>query len=124
HLGFIALGIFALNDNGLNGAVIQIINHGIIIAALFLIVGVVEARTGTRDLYEIAGLEKRMPWLYFLFLVVTLAGLGMPGMNSFVGEFSIMLGAFQLSWIYAVAAGGGVILACWYMLRLHQGVMH
>jgi NADH-quinone oxidoreductase subunit M len=124
HLGFIALGIFTLTDNGLNGAIIQIINHGIIIAALFLIAGMVEARTGTRNLQEIAGLEKRMPWLYFFFLVATLAGLGMPGMNSFVGEFTILLGAFQLNWIYAVLAGGGVVLACWYMLRLHQGVMH
>jgi NADH-quinone oxidoreductase subunit M len=124
HLGFIALGIFSLTQNGVNGAIIQIINHGLIIAALFLIVGMIEARAGTRDLHEIAGLEKRMPWLYFLFLVVTLAGLGMPGMNSFVGEFTIMLGAFQLSWVYAVLAGGGVILACWYMLRLHQGLMH
>jgi len=124
HLGFIALGIFSLTTNGINGAVIQIINHGIIISALFLIVGYVEARTGTRDLGELSGLERRMPWLYFFFLVATLAGLGMPGMNSFVGEFTIMLGAFQLNWIYAVLAGGGVILACWYMLRLHQGLMH
>ncbi|MBV9101503.1 MAG: NADH-quinone oxidoreductase subunit M [Candidatus Dormibacteraeota bacterium] len=124
HLGFIALGIFSLTQNGVNGAIIQIINHGIIIAALFLIVGMIEARTGTRELHELSGLEKRMPWLYFLFLVATLAGLGMPGMNSFVGEFTIMLGAFQLNWIYAVLAGGGVILACWYMLRLHQGLMH
>ena len=124
HLGFIALGIFSLTTNGLNGAVIQIINHGIIISALFLIVGYVEARTGTRDLGELSGLERRMPWLYFFFLVATLAGLGMPGMNSFVGEFTIMLGAFQLNWVFAVLAGGGVIIACWYMLRLHQGLMH
>jgi NADH-quinone oxidoreductase subunit M len=124
HLGFIALGIFTLNANGVNGALIQMVNHGIIIAGLFLIVGYVEARTGTRDRGEIAGLEKRMPWLYFFFLVATLAGLGMPGMNSFVGEFTIMLGAFQLHWLYAVLAGGGVVLACWYMLRLHQGLMH
>jgi NADH-quinone oxidoreductase subunit M len=124
HLGFIALGIFSLTDNGINGAVIQIINHGIIISALFLIVGYVEARTGTRDLGELSGLERRMPWLYFFFLVATLAGLGMPGMNSFVGEFTIMLGAFQLNWVYAVLAGGGVVLAAWYMLRLHQGLMH
>jgi NADH-quinone oxidoreductase subunit M len=124
HLGFIALGIFSLTNNGINGAVIQIINHGIIISALFLIVGFIEQRTGTRDLGELSGLERRMPWLYFFFLVATLAGLGMPGMNSFVGEFTIMLGAFQLNWVYAVLAGGGVILACWYMLRLHQGLMH
>ena len=124
HLGFIALGIFSLTANGVNGAIIQIVNHGIIIAALFLIVGFIEARTGTRDLSRLSGLEKRMPWLYALFLVVTLAGLGMPGMNSFVGEFTIMLGAFQLNWIYAVVAGFGVVLACWYMLRMHQGLMH
>ena len=79
HLGFIALGIFSLTTNGLNGAVIQIVNHGIIISALFLIVGFIESRTGTRDLHELSGLERRMPWLYFLFLVATLASLGMPG---------------------------------------------
>ncbi|HEX6538009.1 MAG TPA: NADH-quinone oxidoreductase subunit M, partial [Candidatus Dormibacteraeota bacterium] len=124
HLGFIALGIFTVTTNGVNGAIIQIVNHGIIIAALFLIVGYVEQRTGTRDLRQLAGLEKRMPWLYVLFLVATLAGLGMPGTNSFVGEFTIMLGAFQFNWVYAVLAGGGVVLACWYMLRLHQGLMH
>jgi NADH-quinone oxidoreductase subunit M len=124
HLGFIVLGVFALNVNGINGAIIQMVNHGIIIAALFLVVGYVEARTGTRDRHEIAGLERRMPWLYALFLVVTLAGLGMPGMNTFVGEFTILLGAFQASPALAVLAGLGVILACWYMLRLHQGLMH
>jgi NADH-quinone oxidoreductase subunit M len=124
HLGFIALGIFTLTTNGVNGAVIQIVNHGIIITALFIIVGLVEERTGTRDIRELAGLERRMPWLYAFFLVATLAGLGMPGMNTFVGEFSIMLGAFQLHPVYAVAAGMGVVLACWYMLRLHQGLMH
>jgi NADH-quinone oxidoreductase subunit M len=65
-----------------------------------------------------------MPVLYVFFLIVTLAGLGMPGMNSFVGEFTIMLGAFQAAPVLAVLAGVGVVLACWYMLRLHQGVMH
>jgi NADH-quinone oxidoreductase subunit M len=124
HLGFVTLGIFALNVNGINGAIIQMVNHGIVIAALFLVVGYIEARAGTRDLHEIAGLEKRMPWLYALFLVITLAGLGMPGMNTFVGEFTIMLGAFQASPLLAVLAGMGVVLACWYMLRLHQGLMH
>ncbi|MGI8846807.1 MAG: complex I subunit 4 family protein [Candidatus Dormibacteria bacterium] len=124
HLGFIGLGIFSLNNNGLNGALIQIVNHGIIISALFLVVGMIEQRTGTRDRHELAGLEKRMPWLYFFFLIITLAGLGLPGMNTFVGEFSIMLGAFQSSWVWAVLAGVGVVLASWYMLRLHQGLMH
>jgi NADH-quinone oxidoreductase subunit M len=124
HLGFIALGIFSLNQNGLNGALIQIVNHGVIIAALFLVASMIEARTGTRDRREMAGLEKRMPWLYVFFLVITLASLGMPGTNGFVGEFTIMLGAFQYAWILAVLAGAGVVLAAWYMLRLHQGLMH
>ena len=123
HLGFVVLGIFTFNQNGLNGAVIQMVNHGIIIAALFLIAGWIEERTGTRDLREITGLEKRMPWMYAFFLVVTLAALGMPGMNTFVGEFTIMLGAFQAAPALAVVAGVGVVLACWYMLRLHQGLM-
>ncbi|MDQ2960784.1 MAG: NADH-quinone oxidoreductase subunit M [Candidatus Dormibacteraeota bacterium] len=124
HLGFIALGIFTLTNNGVNGAVLQVVNHGIIIAALFLAVGIIEERTGTRDIRELGGLEKRMPWFYGFFLVVTLAGLGMPGLNSFAGEFAIMLGAFQLNPAYAVLTGVGVVLACWYMLRLHQGTMH
>jgi NADH-quinone oxidoreductase subunit M len=124
HLGFVTLGIFTLNQNGLNGAIIQMVNHGLIIAALFLIVGWIEERTGTRDLREITGLNARMPVLYGFFLVVTLAGLGLPGMNTFVGEFTIMLGAFQAAPALAVLAGVGVVLACWYMLRLHQGVMH
>ena len=124
HLGFIVLGIFSLDQNGLNGALIQMVNHGIIIATLFVIVGIIEARTGTRDRRQLAGLEKRMPWLYALFLVATLAGLGMPGTNSFVGEFTILLGAWQASYLLVVFAVLGVVLATWYMLRLHQGLMH
>jgi NADH-quinone oxidoreductase subunit M len=124
HLGFIVLGIFSLTANGINGAIIQMVNHGIVIAALFLIVDYIEQRCGTRELREIAGLEKRMPWLYAFFLVVTLAGLGMPGTNGFVGEFTILLGAWQAAPVLAILAGGGVILAAWYMLRLHQGLMH
>jgi NADH-quinone oxidoreductase subunit M len=124
HLGFIALGIFSLDQNGINGAVIQIVNHGIIIAGLFLVVGLVEARTGTRDIRELGGLQRRMPWLYVCFLVITLGALGLPGTSGFVGEFTIMLGAFQYYWPLAVLAGVGVLLAAWYMLRMHQGMMH
>jgi NADH-quinone oxidoreductase subunit M len=124
HLGFIALGIFSLDQNGINGALIQIVNHGIIIAGLFLVVAMVEARTGTRDIRELGGLQKRMPWLYLFFLVITLGALGLPGTNGFVGEVTIMLGAFQYFWPLAVLAGVGVLLAGWYMLRMHQGMMH
>ena len=123
HLGFVVLGIFSLSPNGVNGAVIQMVNHGVVITALFLVVDIVEQRCGTRDLREISGLEKRMPWFYAFFAVFTLAGLGMPGMNTFVGEFTIMLGAWQAAPVLAVLAGGGVILACWYMLRMHQGLV-
>lgn len=122
HLGFIVLGIFALNVDGLNGAMIQMINHGIIIAALFICVGAFESRFASRDLGELGGLAKPMPVMAGLFLVVALAGLGMPLLNSFVGEFLTLLGAFQVSPAWAVLASLGVVLACWYMLRLYQGV--
>ncbi len=122
HLGFVVLGIFSLNVDGLNGAIIQMVNHGIVIAALFICVGVVESRFATRTLSQLGGLARPMPVLAGLFLVVTLAGLGMPLLNGFVGEFLILLGAFQASPVWAVLASLGVILACWYMLRLYQGL--
>ena len=122
HLGFVVLGIFALNVDGLNGAIIQMVNHGLIIAALFICVGIFEARFGTRRLRDLGGLAKAMPVMAGIFLVVALAGLGMPLMNSFVGEFLILLGAFQVSPAWAVVASLGVILAAWYMLRLYQGL--
>ncbi len=122
HLGFVVLGIFALNVDGLNGAIIQMVNHGIVIAALFICVGIVESRFATRTLSQLGGLARPMPVLAGLFLVVTLAGLGMPLLNSFVGEFLILLGAFQASPVWAVLASLGVILACWYMLRMYQGL--
>ncbi len=122
HLGFVVLGIFSLNVDGLNGAIIQMVNHGIIIAALFICVGVYEARFATRDLRELGGLARPMPIMAGIFLIAALAGLGMPLMNSFVGEFLVLLGAFQVSPAWAVVASLGVILACWYTLRLYQGV--
>ena len=122
HLGFVVLGIFSLNVDGLNGAIIQMVNHGIVIAALFICVGIVESRFATRTLSQLGGLARPMPVLAGLFLVVTLAGLGMPLLNGFVGEFLILLGAFQASPVWAVLASLGVILACWYMLRLYQGL--
>ncbi|MGH7642501.1 MAG: complex I subunit 4 family protein [Candidatus Dormibacteria bacterium] len=122
HMGFIVLGIFSLTLDGLNGAIIQMVNHGLIIAALFICVGVYEARFATRDLRELSGLAKPMPVMAGLFLIAALAGLGMPLMGSFVGEFLTLLGAFQVSPAWAVVASLGVVLACWYMLRLYQGV--
>jgi NADH-quinone oxidoreductase subunit M len=124
HMGFIVLGIFAFNQQGQQGAVLQMVNHGLIVPALFLLVAWVAARTGTRDRSVLKDLAPRMPVLAGFFLVVTLAALGLPGLNSFVGEFMTLLGAWQLSPWLAVAGCLGLLLAPIYMLRLFQGVMY
>ena len=121
HLGFIGLGIFAANLLGIEGALVQMINHGVIIAALFLIVGMIERRTGTRLRGELLGLAAVAPVFAALFLIVSLAALGLPGLNGFVGEFLIMLGAWTAFVPLAVGAGIGVVLAAWYVLRFYQG---
>ncbi len=124
HMGFIVLGIFAFNVQGQQGAVLQMVNHGIIIAALFLIVGWIGDVTGVRDRSALAGLALRMPLMAGVFAVVTLAALGLPGLNSFVGEFMTLLGAWQRAPLLAVFGAIGLVLAPVYMLRLFQGVMH
>jgi NADH-quinone oxidoreductase subunit M len=123
HMGFIVLGIFAFNIQGQQGAIIQMVNHGIIIAALFLIVGWIADRVGTRDRSAIAGLALRMPVMAGVFAVVTLAALGLPGLNSFVGEFMTLLGAWERLPVLAIVGAIGLVLAPLYMLRLFQGVM-
>ena len=124
HMGFIVLGIFAFNQQGVQGAVLQMVNHGIIVPALFLFVAWIEQRTGTRDRSQLAGLSPRLPVLSAVFMIVVLAALGLPGLNSFVGEFLTLLGAWQLSPWLAVVACIGLVLAPVYMLRLFQGVMY
>jgi NADH-quinone oxidoreductase subunit M len=124
HMGFIVLGIFSFNQQGQQGAVVQMVNHGILIPALFLLVAWVAARTGTRDRSVLKDLAPRMPVMTGIFLIVTLAALGLPGLNSFVGEFMTLLGAWQFSPWLAVAACIGLLLAPIYMLRLFQGVMY
>ena len=121
HLGFIGLGIFAGNLLGIEGALVQMVNHGVIIAALFLIVGMIERRSGTRDRAQLRGLGASAPAFAALFLVISLAALGLPGLNGFIGEFLIMLGAWTAFVPMAVGAGIGVILAAWYVLRFYQG---
>lgn len=121
HLGFIGLGIFTGNLLGIEGALVQMINHGVIIAALFLVVGMIERRAGTRLRSELRGLAATAPLFAALFLVISLAALGLPGLNGFVGEFLIMLGAWTSFLPLAVGAGIGVVLAAWYVLRFYQG---
>ncbi len=129
HLGFITLGIFALNNVGVEGSVLQMVNHGIIAAALFIIVGILEEKTGSRNLNDIRGLGKSMPVLYGMFMLVTLAALGLPGLNGFVGEFLILMGVWtshllsDLSTIFVLMAGLAIVFASIYMLYMFQGSM-
>ena len=129
HLGFIALGIFALNGEGIEGSVLQMVNHGIIASALFVIVGILEKRMNTRSLNDLRGLGKAMPLLYGMFMLIMLAALGLPGLNGFVGEFLILMGVWtslllaDLSAIYVLMAGLAIVFASIYMLHMFQGAM-
>ena len=123
HLGVIVLGIFAVNIQGVEGAIVQMVNHGIVIAALFLIAGAIEARTQTRRLADFGALATRLPWLAAVFLIAAMSALGLPGLNSFAGEFLAFLGTFQSSVLFGVLGTLVVIPAAWYMLRFFQGAM-
>ena len=123
HLGFVMLGIFAFNHYGLQGALIQNINHGISTGALFLMVGMVYDRRHTRLISEFGGLSKQMPKYAICFMIVALSSIGLPGMNGFVGEFLILLGMFQIDAMLAAFACTGVIFAAVYILWMFQRVM-
>ena len=126
HMGFILLGLFAMNRNGISGAILQMINHGISTGALFLLVGVIYDRRHTRMLDDFGGLAKVMPWYAMFFVIITLSSIGLPGTNGFVGEFMILAGSFfsrtpvgfGTSWfIMTLLAATGVIFAAVYMLH-------
>jgi NADH-quinone oxidoreductase subunit M len=125
HLGFAMVGIFALNFQGLTGGVLQMINHGLSTGALFLIVGVVYERRHTREIAEYGGLWKVMPVFAIFFLLMTLSSIGMPLIpgNGFVGEFTILVGAFLAKKSWAVLAATGIVLGAVYMLWLYQRTM-
>jgi NADH-quinone oxidoreductase subunit M len=123
HLGFVMLGIFALNRQGMDGAVLQMVNHGLSTGALFLLVGMLYDRRHTRLIDDFGGLAKVMPIYAAFFLVVALSSLGLPGLNGFVGEFLALLGAFQRMPVYAVLGATGVVLAAVYLLWMYQRVM-
>ncbi len=122
HLGFVVLGIAALNTQGMEGAVYQMLNHGISTGGLFLIVGMLSDRRHTRLISEYGGLKNVTPRLVAAFLIITLASIGLPGLNGFVGEFLILLGAFAANRTLAVVAASGVILSATYMLWMFQRV--
>jgi NADH-quinone oxidoreductase subunit M len=122
HLGFVVLGIAAMNTQGVQGAVYQMLNHGISTGGLFLIVGMLSDRRHTRLISEFGGLKTVTPHLVAVFLIVTLSSIGLPGLNGFVGEFLILLGAFRWSPRAAAFAATGVILSATYMLWMFQRV--
>jgi NADH-quinone oxidoreductase subunit M len=126
HLGFVMLGLFALNQQGLQGSILQMINHGVSTGALFLLVGMLYERRHTRDFDAFGGLWKIMPVYGALFLIVALSSMGLPGLNGFVGEFTILLGAFGSKAIgspwFAGVATLGVIMAAIYILYMFQRI--
>ena len=123
HLGFCTLGIFALNPNGLSGSILQQINHGISTGALFLIVGIIYERRHTREISEFGGLSTVMPVYAILFMIVAMSSLGLPTLNGFIGEFVILQGAYEVSWVWAALGVSGIVLGACYMLWLYQRTM-
>lgn len=132
HLGYCMLGLFALNSMGLQGAALQMVNHGLSTGALFALVGMLYERYHTREIGALGGLAWRLPWLAFFLLVFTFSSIGLPGLNGFVGELLVLLGTFQRAWgsgaglflqALAVLAALGVVLGAWYMLWMVQRVL-
>jgi NADH-quinone oxidoreductase subunit M len=123
HLGFCTLGIFALNPNGIAGSVIQQVNHGISTGMLFLIVGVIYERRHTREIKEYGGLAHVMPLYSIVFAFAMLSSAGLPLLNGFIGEFTILQGAFEANRTWAAFAVTGIILGAAYLLWLYQRTM-
>jgi NADH-quinone oxidoreductase subunit M len=123
HLGFVMLGLFTFTMPGVQGGIIQMINHGLSTGALFLIVGMIYERRHTRMIADFGGLSTPMPIYATIFMIVALSSIGLPGLNGFVGEFLILLGTFKTNITYAVIAATGVIFAACYMLWMFQRVM-
>jgi NADH-quinone oxidoreductase subunit M len=129
------LGLFALNPLGVQGSVLQMVNHGISTGGLFALVGMLYERYHTRQIADLSGLARRTPWLAFFLVLFTFSSIGVPGLNGFAGEFLILLGMFQRAWaeapaawatqflVISVLAVSGVVLGAWYMLWLVQRVM-
>ncbi len=122
HMGFVTLGIFALNSQGLEGGILQMLNHGIVTGALFLSVGIVYERTHTRKIADYGGLATVMPIYAAFFMVFTLSSIGLPATNGFIGEFLILLGGFTANKLAGVLACTGIIIGAWYMLWLYQKI--
>ncbi len=123
HMGFVTLGIFTLNQTGVEGGILQMINHGVVTGALFLSVGIIYERTHTRMIEDYGGLSKTVPVFVVFFTIFTLAAFGFPGMNAFIGEFLIISGAFKSGNVFGVLAVWGVVLGVAYMVWLYYRVV-
>src|SRR3990172_7371311 len=123
HMGFVTLGMFALNMQGVQGSVLQMVNHGLSTGALFLIVGLIYDRRHTRMIADFGGLSTVMPIFATLFAIIMFSSIGLPGLNGFVGEFLILVGAFHVDWRWAAFAVTGIVLGAAYMLWLYQRTM-
>jgi NADH-quinone oxidoreductase subunit M len=124
QMGLITLGLFAVNDLGLNGAVLQMVNHGLISATLFLLAGGIERRTATGELALLGGMARGRPALATVLLTAGVIALAVPGSAAFAGEFAILAGVFQTGWGYAVVGAVAIVLAAMYILRLISAVLH
>jgi NADH-quinone oxidoreductase subunit M len=122
HMGYVTLGLFALNTQGVEGGILQMLNHGIITGAMFLMIGIIYERTHTRVIADYGGFAGLVPWFAGLFMILTFASVGLPATNGFIGEFLIMFGAFKANKILGVFAATGIILGAGYMLWLYQRI--
>ena len=123
HMGFVTLGIFTFNKQGIEGSMFQMISHGIISAALFLCVGVLYDRTGSRMIKSFGGVVNYLPNFSLIFIIFVLGGLGLPGTTGFIGEFLVLLGAFKINYLVAILASTGVVLCAAYMLWMTKRVI-
>ncbi len=123
HMGFVILGLFSLNATGMEGGMIQMVNHGLTTGALFACVGVIYERYHTRDMAEIGGLWNRLPLWAFFIILASLGSAALPGLNGFVGEVPILLGMFRTNPTFAVLASIGMILGAYYLLLMIQNIV-
>jgi NADH-quinone oxidoreductase subunit M len=123
HLGYVMLGMFAFNMQGVQGSIYQMLNHGVSTGGLFLLIGMLYERRHTRMISDFGGLSASMPIFAVFFMIVTLSSIALPGTNGFVGEFLILLGAFRSHMVYGIIATSGVVLGAVYMLWMFQRVM-
>ncbi len=123
HVGLIAAGVFALNLHGLQGSVIQMLSHGINIVGIFIIIDLIQQRTGSRNIADLGGIARKAPRLAVFFMIILLASIALPLTNGFVGEFLLLLGVFEYNHLYAAAAGLTIIFSAVYMMWMYQRVM-